>query len=246
VGESTEFTLSPRVGIVWQPVESTSLYVSWSKSHVPNVGHSVSNSIFDAEKAEQFEVGVRQDIIKGKLSANLAAYDLTRDNVLTADPDNPLNQVQTGEQGSRGIEFDLAGEITPSWKLIASYAYTDAEVKSDTFFPVGDALSNVPEHSGSLWSTYQFQDGALKGFGFGAGVYYVGEREANLPNTYSLPGYWRTDAVLFYECENWRVQVNFLNVFDKDYYTGGDAGVFNYTLNPSQPFSVQASVTYRF
>ncbi|MEY4483916.1 MAG: hypothetical protein RL693_1368 [Verrucomicrobiota bacterium] len=244
--ESDENHFSSRAGLVWQPVTSTSLYASYGRSYIPVIGHSISNAVFSAEQGEQFEVGLKQDLIKDLLSANLAVYHLTREGILTADPTNPENQIQTGEQRSRGIELDIAGQITPAWKVIASYSYTDAEVRSDTFLPVGDALSNVPRHSGSLWSTYQFQEGALKGFGFGAGLYYVGNREANLPNTYSLPGYWRTDATLFYDRENWRVQVNFLNVFDKNFYTGGEAGVFNYALNPSQPFSVQASITYRF
>jgi iron complex outermembrane recepter protein len=246
VGKSNENHFSSRAGIVWQPVTSTSLYASCSTSYAPVIGHSISNAVFSAEKGEQFEVGVKQDLIKQRLSATLAAYHLTRDGILTSDPTNPENQIQTGEQRSRGIEFDLAGQIAPGWKVIASYAYTDAEVTSDNTLPVGDRLSNVPEHSGSLWSTYQFQDGRLKGFGFGAGLYYVGEREANLPNTYPLPAYWRADAMLFYERANWRLQVNFRNVFDVDYYTGGEAGVFNYTLNPSQPFSVQASISCKF
>jgi len=237
---------SSRAGLVWQPFTSTSLYAAYGKSFIPNIGHSMSNAAFSAERGEQFEVGVKQDLVKDRLSANLALFDLTRSGILTGDPANPQRLIQTGEQRSRGIEFDLAGEITPAWKVIASYAFTDAEVRSDTTLPVGDALSNVPAHSGSLWSTYQFHDGALKGFGFGAGLYFVGERESNLPNTYKLPGYWRTDATLFYERKDWKFQVNFLNVFDKHYYTGGEAGTFNYMLNPSQPFSVQASVTYKF
>ncbi len=244
--KSEETHFSPRAGLVWQPLPTTSVYFSYGKTYVPVIGHSTSNAVFDAEKGAQFEVGIKQDLIKDRLSVNLAAYDLTRTGILTSDPTDPKNQIQTGEQRSRGIELDLAGEITTGWKIIASYAYTDAEVRSDTNWPVGDALSNVPKHSGSVWSTYQFQDGPLKGFGFGAGLYYVGEREANLPNTYKLSGYWRTDATLFYERNNWRAQLNILNVFDKHYYTGGDAGVFNYTVNPSLPFSVQATITYKF
>jgi len=119
-------------------------------------------------------------------------------------------------------------------------------VKSDSYFPEGDALSNVPRQSGSLWSTYQFTEGSLKGFGFGGGVYFVGEREANLPNTYKLPFYWRADATLFYERENWKVQLNVLNVFDREYYTGGETGVFNYTLDPAQPTTAQLKVSYKF
>ncbi len=56
----------------------------------------------------------------------------------------------------------------------------------------------------------------------------------------------RTDASVFYEREKWKLQVNVLNVFDRRYYSGGEAGVFNYTLNPSQPITLQPSVTYKF
>lgn len=242
----SEFDWSPRAGIVWEPVQDTSLYFGYNKAFAAVVGHSATGQSFDAEGGEQYEVGVKQDMLKGKLSANLAVFQLTRSGILTTDPTNPLNQVQTGEQRSRGIEFDLAGELTPAWKMIFNYAYTDAEVTRDNDFPVGDALSNVPKHSGALWTKYQFQDGALKGFGIGAGLTYVGEREANLPNTYKLDAYWRTDAVIYYDHGNWRTQVNFLNLFSTHYYRGGQAGVFNYTLDPGAPFTVQASVTYRF
>jgi iron complex outermembrane receptor protein len=104
----------------------------------------------------------------------------------------------------------------------------------------------VPLHSGNLWTTYQFHDGPLKGFGVGAGVTYVGEREANLPNTYKLDAYWRADAALFYEREKWRAQVNFYNFTNTHYYTGGQAGVFNATLDPGKPFTVQATISYKF
>ena len=85
-----------------------------------------------------------------------------------------------------------------------------------------------------------------RALGLGAGVYFISERAANLPNTYKLLGYWRTDAALFYKRNYWKTQVNFINVFYRDYCTDEDAGVFNYTLSPSQPLSVQASITYKF
>lgn len=62
----------------------------------------------------------------------------------TPDPNNTLFSIQTGEQRSRGIELDVAGEILPGWKAIASYAHTDAEVTEDNATPVGNRLTNVP------------------------------------------------------------------------------------------------------
>jgi iron complex outermembrane receptor protein len=241
---SSQTVLSPRIGLVWQPTDRTSLFTDWSRSHSPNIGHSVSNSTYDAEIAEQYEIGVKQELIKNRLNATLAVFDLKRTNILTTDPLNSTLQMLTGKQSSRGVEFDIAGTITLSWKVIATYAYTDAVVKSDRYFPVGDALSNVPRHHASAWSTYEFQ--SLPGFGIGGGVYYVGEREANLPNTFMLPSYTRTDATLFYKRDAWRTQLNLINVFNNHYYTGGSAGAFNSTLDPSRPFSGQLTVTYQF
>jgi iron complex outermembrane receptor protein len=238
--------ISPRIGVVWQPTELTSLFADWSRSHAPNVAHSVSNSTYDAEVGQQVEAGIKQELIKNRLHATLAVFDLKRANILTSDPVDPTRQVLTGRQDSRGVEVDIAGTVTPGWKVIAAYTYLDAVVKSDTSLPVGDALSNVPHHHASAWSTYEVQAGAWKGFGLGAGVYYIGPREANLPNTYRLPGYVRTDATLSYRSGPWRTQLNIANLFDRRYVTGGAASVFNYTLAPSPPLSAQLTVAYHF
>ncbi|WP_075090099.1 TonB-dependent siderophore receptor [Verrucomicrobium spinosum] len=187
VQKADEARFSSRAGLVWQPVDATSLYFSYGKSYIPNINHSSSNTIYDAEKGEQFEVGIKQDLIKDRLSANLAVYDLTREGVLVSDPTDPENLIQTGERRSRGIELDLAGEIAPGWKMIASYAYTDTEVVSDTVLPVGQPLSNVPLHSGSIWTTYQIQSGALKGFGLGAGLYYTATGRRICPTPMNCP-----------------------------------------------------------
>jgi iron complex outermembrane receptor protein len=100
--------------------DSTSLFTSWSRSHSPNVAHSVSNSTYDAEIGEQVEVGVKHELIKNRLNSMLAVFNLKRTNILISDPLVPTRQVLTGKQASRGIEFDLAGSITPGWKIIAT------------------------------------------------------------------------------------------------------------------------------
>lgn len=63
----------------------------------------------------------------------MALYDLRKQNVTVDDPNSTdeNDSIQTGEQTSRGIEFDIAGEITPGWRVIASYSYIDAFVSKD-------------------------------------------------------------------------------------------------------------------
>ncbi len=69
----------------------------------------------------QYEVGIKADL-NDKVSALLAFYDLTRANVSTPDPRDTRFSIQTGEQRSRGIEFDLSGEISPGWNIFTSAA----------------------------------------------------------------------------------------------------------------------------
>jgi iron complex outermembrane recepter protein len=241
-GQQTAF--SPRIGLVWQPTDSTSYFADWSRSHAPNVGHSGSNVTYDAEVAEQFEVGVKHDLIKDRLNVNLALFDINRNHILTTDPTNPLLEVLTGKQRSRGVEIDVAGNLSPHWKAILTYAYTFATVTSDTTYPVGDVLSNVPRHSASLWTVYQLP--SIPGLQLGAGVYYVGSREATLPNTFRLASYVRTDAMASYQQGRWKTQLNIFNLFNRKYYTGGSAATFDYTLMPSPPLSAQVTVSYQF
>ena len=114
---------SPRVGVVYQPVAPVSLYASWSRSFQPCDASSrnANNETFKPTEGEQFEVGVKSEFFDGRLAATLAAYQITKQNITTADPNDPTLSIQIGEQRSRGIEFDLAGRILPGLNIIASY-----------------------------------------------------------------------------------------------------------------------------
>lgn len=148
-----------------------------------------------------------------------------------------------GEQRSRGIELDIGGEILPGWNIIASYTYTDAITSKDNNIPVGNQLINVPEHAASLWTTYELQSGDLKGLGFGLGLYYVGDRFADLENTSVLPSYFRTDSAVYYRQDNWRLALNFRNLFNETYYETSQGRNIIY---PGAPFTVIGSFSIQF
>ncbi|MBW4454428.1 MAG: TonB-dependent siderophore receptor [Nostoc indistinguendum CM1-VF10] len=231
-GETTAFqqdeAFSPRVGIVYQPTEAVSLYANYSRSF-QQVTDSTSNRLFVPERGTQYELGVKVDWTDN-LSSTLALYQITRSNVLTTDLSDPSGRtsIQTGEQRSQGIELDITGEILPGWRIIGGYAYTDAQVTEDNNIPEGNRINNVPEHAFSLWSRYDIQQGNLQGLGFGLGLFYVGERQGDLNNSFSLPSYVRTDAALFYRRNNFRAALNFQNLFDNEYFEAaeGDLRVF--------------------
>ncbi|MEH2015407.1 TonB-dependent siderophore receptor [Nostoc sp.] len=203
---------SPRVGIVYQPIKPISLYASYSQSFNPVIGRSRTQELFEPERGNQYEVGIKADITN-KLSATLAAFQITKSNVLTSDPVDPINfSIQIGEQRSRGVEFTIGGEILPGWNIIAGYAYTDARVTEDNDIPVGELLQNVPKNAANLWTTYEIQSGDFKGLGFGFGLVFVGEQQGEFPNSnFQIPSYVRADAALFYRRDNWRVGINVID-----------------------------------
>ncbi|MCW5799638.1 MAG: Ferrichrome-iron receptor [Nitrospira sp.] len=219
---------SPRIGVTYQPIQPVAFYANVTRSFQPTFGpFAAVNNLYIPTTGTQFEAGMKADIVPGRLTSTLAVYRILKKNVLATDPSNFLFQIQTGAQRSQGIEYDLTAQLTPAWKVIATYAYTDARVAADTVIAVGNRLPLIARHTGSFWTTYDFQGGMLSGFGVGAGLYLVGERAGDINNTFELPGYVRTDAALYYRKQdvfshtNLVAQLNIQNLLDQNYYSGG-------------------------
>jgi iron complex outermembrane receptor protein len=235
---------TPRVGLVYQPIEPLSLYASFSQSFTPNSGTTVEGDLLPPERGTQFEIGARGELFNGRLTANLAAYDLTKRNIAVTDPNNTDFSIAVGEQRSRGVELDVIGEILPGWNIIASYAHTDAEVTEDEGSSLeGNRLADVPQNAASLWTSYEIQSGDLQGLGLGVGLFFASERPGNLDNDYEIPSYVRTDASIFYRRNNWRVAINAKNIFDVDYIQNAS---FGRTANPGIPFTILGSISVEF
>ncbi len=240
---------SPRVGLVYQPWSWLALYGNYVESlGGANTALASSGKPLDAETAQQHEVGFKTELLDKKLLTTVAFYDLTKQNVATADPTNPRFSVQTGEARSRGMEVDVSGQVTNGLNLIATYAYTDTEITKDNRGDQGHRFWNVPKNSGSFWAKYAVQEPSLRGLSFGAGTYLIGQREGNNANTWQMPGYVRVDALLGYA---WKVghstvttQLNVNNLLDKTIYETSAFGGF--LAQPGAPRTFMGSIRVEF
>ena len=235
---------SPRAGLVYQPTDAQSFFVSYSQSFNPEVfGRTRDGEPLDPTTAEQLEVGVKSEWFAQRLNTTVAAFYITKEDVPTTDPVDPLFSVQTGEIISRGLEIEAKGEISPNWQVIATYTYTDAFVEEDNNpARVDDELVNVPEHAASLWSIYRFQSERLRGLSIGGGAFYADERQGRLPNSeLILPDYVRIDAVAAYRFEDWKVQFNIKNLTDEEIYDS--QGFF---IEPQAPRTYWVNLTKQF
>jgi iron complex outermembrane receptor protein len=229
--ESDEKAWSPRVGLVFKPIPNVSLFADYTKSFQAKPEPTLTGAPIPAETGEQYEVGVKAELFDGRLSLTSAAYQLTRAHVAQQDVNNPGFNLDAGEQRARGVELDVAGQITDSLRVIGNVAYTDSEVLSSTDFEVGARLGNVPLWSGSLWGAWEPQAGALQGFGVGAGVYLASDRYGDLTNSFSIGGYERFDASVWYRVsDKARVTLSIKNIADDDYI---DSSVSRYQISPA-------------
>ncbi|MGB3765402.1 MAG: TonB-dependent siderophore receptor, partial [Phormidesmis sp.] len=240
-----EDAFSPRVGLVYQPAENLSVYANYSRSFFPSAALTVDGDPLDPEEGEGFEVGLKTELFDSNLLATLAYFNLTKQNVATADPGDPRFSVATGEQQSQGIELDVIGRISPAWNVIASYAYIDAEITEDNRFETGNQLPGVPEHSASLWTNYEIQSGDLAGLGFGLGLNWVGDRQGDLNNSFDLDSYFLTNAAISYKRDSWKFGLNFQNLFDVSFIEGTPR-TRTRGVEPGDPFTVLSSVSYTF
>jgi iron complex outermembrane recepter protein len=239
VSTSYDTAFTPRAGIVYQPIQPISLYASYARSFSPSFSRTTEGVTLPPEQGAQYEVGVKADLAKN-VSATLSVYDITKNNVATTDPSDPNASIAAGEVKSRGVELDVTGRILPGWNITASAFTNNTVVSQDNNLPVGDRLVNAPSVGASMWTTYEIQSGSLQGLGFGTGLFFVGNREVEIPNTFEFPSYVRADAAIFYKRDDWKVGLNFKNITGTRYFEQGFYPV------PGAPFSVQGTVSVTF
>jgi catecholate siderophore receptor len=237
--------VSPRTGIVLKPIQSVSVYGSYSVSYLPSSGDQFSSLTtvtkqLKPEKFSNYEAGFKWDM-RGNLSLTTAVYRLNRTNTRSTDPNDPTKIVQTGSQRTNGFEIGLNGSVTRNWKVTGGYAYQDAFITSATATArVGAQVGQVPHQTFSLWNNYQ----VWRRVGTGIGIVRRTDMFAAIDNTVVLPGYTRADAAVFVSVsEKTRLQANMENVFNRKYYVNADS---NTNISPGSPRGVRLGLVTRF
>lgn len=211
--------VDPRVGVTVDVIEGVSLFAGYATGSRLSVFFNPLALPTSPETSESLEGGIKFSLKALGLSGTIAAYRQTRNNVPLTDPFFVTRQV--GQQRAQGVEADLIWEPSKSFSLLASYAYTDAKVTKDQFTPanIGERLSRVPEHSGRIAARYRFTEGALRGFGLGAGMTAASGSQVTLPNSVQTKGYAVFDAQASYDIGPFRIGVSVSNIFDRTYFT---------------------------
>jgi iron complex outermembrane receptor protein len=238
---------TPRVGLVYKIPQLSrfgvvSLYANYAESFNPQLYITLANHQNPTpSKGKQTEVGVKYETSDGRYSASFAAFRIDKTNVATPDPSDPTGtySILSGEDRSQGLELDIVAKPIEGLRALLAMSNMRADVRRDEVLPIGDRLVNVPETQATFTARYDIPHTS---FGLGGSVYYVGAREATLPNTFTVPSYTRVDAAVFWKLTP-RVElaVNLQNIGDVRYYDSQDNSLF-----PGAPRSVLGTVRLSF
>jgi len=246
----TDTAFSPRAGLTFGLSDAMSLYFNFAKSFSPQGSYRFADgSTLPPERGVNYEGGVKVARPDGTLTGMATIFQLTRENVATADlsPNAPPNTyVLTGEQRTRGVELEGAWRPLPGVELTAAYTYLDAKVTADSRLLVGARLSSVPHHIVNLWGRYTIQNGALANLGAGLGLHHESNRPSSTASATSAPfpldGYVLVDAALYYRFAGWSAQANIRNLFNERYFPTASLT----RTTPGEPRTFMLSLSRRF
>ena len=238
---------SPRVGLIYKPIEEVSLYSSYSTSYVPRAGEQltslkdVNSETLKPEKFKNVEVGAKWDV-HPDLALTTALFRLDRTNVILPDPNNAGLSFLGGGQRNEGFELGLAGNITPAWSVMGGYTYQDGKITNtqSSSAKAGAVLAELPKHTFSLWNRYDIDPT----WGVGLGFVNRSSMYTSTSNVVRLPGFSRVDAAVYTKInKNLRAQLNIENLFDTHYFA---AAHNDNNITPGSPIAARVSLIANF
>lgn len=237
--------ISPRLGLIYKPIENISVYTSFARSFLPRSGDqfltlSLSTQALEPEAFENYEIGFKYDIKPG-LSFTAALFRLDRENGTTVDPTDVGNVLLIGSR-TEGLELQLVGEVTDFWSINAGYSFLNANERGRVVDNslANRTLSQVPENMASIWNQFTLNER----LSFGVGATYQGGQFASISNAVELPDFVRFDTALSYRIDDqFTVQFNVENLFDTDYFP---AAHNDNNITTGEPLNVRLTLSGRF
>lgn len=241
--------VTPRLGISYSVCNTLSVYVLRDQTFTPQSGISATGDVFKPLKGKNLEAGVKKDWANGRWNTSVSAYAITRDNITVTDPQTNL-QSQIGQTRSKGVEFDMKGEVVKGLNVVVNYAYTDSYISKDA----NKANIGLPspyrvKHIQNSWLNYRLPLRKIKGFSVSGGYQWQGGRAGrySADGDLHLANIFRVDGGLGWAGKHFAVNAIVNNIFNRYNYGSAwtrPAGIYAYV--PLAPREVRATLSYSF
>ncbi len=254
--ESSDDAITPRFGLVYQPMQNMSIFASYANSFTLNTGIDVNGNALEPSYLDQYEFGIKNDLFDGLLSANVTVYQIINSNLaqtsLANGNTNSNIKELAGEVTSKGVEVDIMSRPYEGISVIAGYSFNQTKYTKSNTYVEGSELRYNPNHTANASLYYTFGgDNWANGLNLGAGVTYIGDRVAGrstrvtVPNdSYKLmpiPAFAQVDVSAGYRFSKFSLRLKVSNLFDElSYYVHDDN-----SINPIAPRMISLTTGFR-
>ncbi|KIC00133.1 TonB-dependent receptor [Flavobacterium sp. KMS] len=252
-GSFKDSKFTPRLGISYSIDKNTAAYFVRDEAFTENYGTDWQGNSFDPQTGTNIELGLKRDWLNGKWNSVISAYQITKNNVLTADPEHSTSAKQysrqSGQQKVKGFDLDIRGQIIRNVDVVINYAFTQAKVTQDSDPAlVGTQVPGTSKHIQNTWINYKMDHGALNGFGLSLGYQYQIDRSpwfVSNSSQQNLPDYFRLDGGVTYQKGKISFNVIVNNILNKYLYSGG---IYNgyYDWQTEAGTNARLTVAYKF
>ena len=262
--DKVDKAFSPKAALIYQPLPVLSVYGSYANNFIVNSGTDIYLQNLSPSLVDQYEAGVKSELLGSRLFANLSVYRYRNNNFAQIAPLDQYGQPNgntnlkelSGETTSDGVDLDVSGSFSKNFYFNTGYAYnymryTNAGTTKGS--PInGERLVNNPAHTANASVFYTFDRPGLRGLKLGAPAFYTGQRLGGNNNTVgqdggfnrliSLPGFTTLDLSAGYTYQRFSVLAKVSNITNQLSYLVHD----RYSINPIPPRQFLTTVAYRF
>lgn len=247
---------TPYAGIVVDLTSTISAFASYAQLFTPQSQRDVDNQQLAPLTGTNYEFGLKGEFFGDRLYASVNGFHMQQDNVaqlLVGAP--PLPDGSTPYQAASGIktwggEIEVAGSITPGWKIAGGYTYARSENADGSRFS-----SDTPLHMVKLNTTYKIGALTLGGGGtwqsqiyrampIPTGTFQPNGQPVTAIGSAVQDSYILIDLLARYDLSpNVSIGANVTNLLDKKYYR--NVGFFNAGFY-GQPRRVLGNLRFRY
>ncbi|HEX4741153.1 MAG TPA: TonB-dependent receptor [Caulobacteraceae bacterium] len=248
----------------WKPTSATMVYARIATGFAPGgpndvIPGSTLPGSFESSKTTNYEVGVKSQLLNGRLTAELAAFDIEWSRIQLQAVVAGLSTITNGGSArSDGVEWSLGYEPITGLNFSFNGAYTDARLTEDGPASVnahaGDPLAQAPRWAGTVSADYSRPLTAAITGSLGADWRWTTSRFSDFPSfgpRQELPGYGIVDLRAGVQVRNYRLDLYVRNVADKRainsvtaYTVSGGLGVQSAIFYQPRTFGASLSATW--
>ncbi|NMK46762.1 TonB-dependent siderophore receptor [Achromobacter sp. Bel] len=226
-GSTTTSTTSgkfiPYVGVVYSLTDNWSAYTSYTTVFEPQTARSLDGSLLKPIEGNNYEVGVKGELMDGRVNTSLAVFRYDHKNRAVNDYDAGFAcdgwycSRASGKVRSQGVEAEISGEVVKGLELYAGYTYNTTKYLSDPDNQGAVFNTWTPKHMLRLWANYKLP-GMMNRISVGAGVNTQTDTISS-DREFKLAGFTVWNARVGYQATSeLSFALNLNNVFDKKYY----------------------------